>query len=256
MISAMHQTSSLHSRRFGFWGIIAALFWSASALAGPPFQTDDPEPTETGHWEVYAPLIEVSGRGADFQGEAGVEINYGAAPNLQITVGLPVAISHDETGWRTGAGDVALSAKYRFYHNEAAGLQVAAFPGITLPTGSNGFSAGKVTALLPVWVQKDSGPWSIFGGGGYAINPGEGNRNYWTGGIAVSRQLGPRLLLGIEADRTGADTAGGHASTSLGLGAIYQLKKPFRLLASAGPAFEDGGGKTSFHAFFALGVDF
>ena len=146
--------------------------------------------------------------------------------------------------------------KYRFYHDEAAGLSIAAFPGMTTPTGSNGFSAGRVTALLPVWVQKDAGPWSVFGGGGYAINPGPDNRNYCTSGIAVSRQFGERLVLGIEADRQGADTIDGSGSTSLGIGAIYQMKKPFRLLASGGPTFSDAGGKAGFHAFLALGLDF
>jgi hypothetical protein len=46
-----------------------------------------------------------------------------------------------------------------------------------------GKAAGKFTALFPVWVQKDLGPWSIFGGGGYAINAGVGNNDYWTGGL-------------------------------------------------------------------------
>lgn len=233
------------------------LLWGAqAAFAGPPFLTDDPEPTETHHWEVYAPLLEAEGRGADVEGTAGVELNYGAAPDLQLTVGLPVDYAHDAAGWRGGAGDVELSVKYRFFHDEDAGLQVAAFPGITLPTGSNGFGAGKVTALLPIWVQKNAGPWSIFGGAGYAINPGAGNRDYWTGGIAVSRQLGDRFLLGVEVNRQGAATVGAEPSTSLGLGAIYQFKAPFRLLASGGPTFEEHGGAAGFHSFIALGLDF
>jgi len=124
-----------------------------------------------------------------------------------------------------------------------------------LPTASNGMGAGRVTALLPVWLQKDSGPWSVFGGGGYAINPGAGNRDYWTGGVAVTRQLGESLLLGVEADRQGRDTVDGRAATSLGLGAIIDLPGPLRLLASGGPSFEDGGAE-GFHAFAALGLDF
>ena len=52
------------------------------ASAGPPFLTDDPEPTETGHWEIYGPLVEADGKGADYSGSAGVELNYGAAENL------------------------------------------------------------------------------------------------------------------------------------------------------------------------------
>jgi hypothetical protein len=226
------------------------------AWAGPPFLTDDPEPTEAGHWEVYAPLLEAEGRGADFEGTAGVELNYGAAPDLQLTLGLPAAYTHDARGWRWGAGDVEISAKYRFYHDEAAGLSIAAFPGVTLPTGTNGMSAGKVTALLPIWAQKDIGPWSVFGGGGYAINPGGGNRDYWTGGVAVTRTVGERLLLGMEVDRQGVDTVGGSGSTRLGLGAIYQLKAPLRVLASGGPTFDDDGGSAGFHAFVAFGWDF
>ena len=241
---------------FGLAVRLALACIPASALAGPPFLTDDPEPTETKHWEIYAPVVEASGRGADFEGSTGIELNYGAAPDLQLTLGLPVAYAHDAQGWRWGAGDVRMSAKYRFFHDEAAGISIAAFPGLSLPTASHGMGAGHVTALLPIWGQKDFGAWSIFGGGGFAINPGAGNQDYWTGGIAITRQLDDRLLLGVEADRKGADTLDGRASTSLGAGAIYQLKAPFRLLASAGPTFEDGATGAGFHMFMALGLDF
>lgn len=168
---------------------------------------------------------------------------------------MPAAYSHDARGWRWAAGDLELSAKYRFYHDENAGLQIAFFPGVTLPTAGNGMGAGRVTALLPVWVQKDFGDWSVFGGGGYAINPGVGNRDYLTGGVALTRKFGERLLVGVEIDRHGADTFGGSASTSLGVGAILDLPGPLRLLASGGPTFDDRGGR-AFHTFIALGLDF
>ena len=42
----------------------------------------------------------------------------------------------------------------------------------------------------------------------------------------------------------------------LGVGAILQLPRPFRLLASGGPTFSDGGGAASYHGFVALGLDF
>ena len=246
-----------HRRRL-FWAFAIALvaLVPSPAFAGPPFLTDDPEPTETGHWEVYGPYVEAGGRGADYGGSTGVELNFGAAKDLQLTAGLPVAFAHDATGGTWGAGDLELSAKYRFYHNEAAGVQIAAFPGISIPTASNGLGAGRVTALLPVWAQKDFGKWSLFGGGGFAINPGPGNRNFWTGGAVLTRQVSQRLMIGIEANRQGADTVGGNGSTALGLGIIWQLKAPFRLLASGGPTIEDNQGGTGFHMFAALGVDF
>jgi hypothetical protein len=96
---------------------------------------------------------------------------------------------------------------------------------------------------------------SVFGGGGYMVNPGSGNRDYWTGGVAMTHQIGKRLQLGAEINRQGADTVGGRASTSAGLGAILDLKGPFRLLASGGPTWIDGGG-SGFHAYAALGLDF
>jgi hypothetical protein len=234
---------------------LAAALLPATAQAGPPFLTDDPVPTDTGHWEVYAPLFEADGKGKDFAGTFGAEINYGPMKDVQLTLGLPTSFTHDATGSSWGAGDLKASVKYRFYHDEAAKLQIAAFPGVALPTASHGLGAEHVTALLPIWAQKDFGRWSVFGGGGYAINPGAGNRNYWTGGVAVARQLGDRLLIGLEVDRQGADTPTGSAATSLGVGAIYDLPGPFRLLASGGPTFDDRGGK-GFHAFAALGLDF
>lgn len=235
---------------------LSALLFPVAANAGPPFLTDDPAPTETGHWEIYAPMLDGEGGGGAFEGAFGAELNYGAAPGLQLTVGLPVDFTAAGGNLRASAGDLELSAKYRFYHDETAGLSIAAFPGITLPTATHGFGAGHVTAFLPVWAQKDIGPWSIFGGGGYTINPGADNLNFWQGGIAMSRQMTKRLLIGVEADRQGADTEDGAASTRLGVGMIYQLKSPFRLLASGGPTFEDGSGLTGCHLFVALGLDF
>ena len=236
--------------------------WSAillcvaqGAIAGPPFLTDDPEPTETGRWEIYAPVVEVEGTERAFDGSVGVELNYGAAPGLQLTVALPVGFSRDRRTWRFGGGDVEVAVKYRLYHDEVAHVQVAVFPGVALPTAGNGFGNRRVMGLLPVWAQKDMGAWSVFGGGGYAINPGSGNRDYWTGGVAVTRTIGDRVLIGIEGDRQGRDIADGSASTKFGIGAIWKFKAPFRLLASAGPSFDDDGEPASFHSFVALGID-
>jgi hypothetical protein len=236
--------------------IIAAFGVCTAAVAGPPFLTDDPEPTAHRHWEIYGPLIEADGKGGRFQGATAVEINYGLAPDVQLTVGLPVAFRHDSAGLQSGAGDIDISLKYRFLDDQASGWQAAVFPGVSLPTARSDFGSGRVTALLPVWAQKDSGPWSIFGGGGYAINPGPGNRNYWTGGLAASRQITPDLRLGVEINRQGADSDDARAFTSLGLAAIYQLRVPFRILVSAGPQFDDNESDTGFHAFVALGLDY
>lgn len=241
-------------------GTLATALFGVSMLAdpawaGPPFLTDDPEPTERHHWEIYGPLLEGEGRGGAFDGSAGVELNYGAARDVQVTVGLPWAIGHDAAGWH-GGGDIGVSVKYRVLNMPGSGIQVALFPAVTLPTARRGFGARRVTALLPVWVQKDVGPWSIFGGGGYALNPGSGNRHYWTGGAAVARSFGDRALLGIEVRLQGRDSSDGRASTSLGIGGTVTISCHLRLLASGGPTFEDKRRGAGYHGFLALGLDY
>ncbi|WP_375393165.1 hypothetical protein [uncultured Sphingomonas sp.] len=240
-------------RQLALAGLLAAM--PAPAFAGPPFLTDDPEPTDLGHWEIYAPLIEGAGVGRDYEGSFGAELNYGGLRNVQLTLGLPGAFAHDASGGRIGVGDLAVSVKYRFFHDEGAGVQIAVFPGLTLPTASKGLGNGRATALLPIWAQKDIGPWSIFGGGGYAVNPGAGNRSFWTGGIAVTRDLSKRLQLGAEIDRQGPGAVGARASTSLGAGGIVKLGGPFRFLASGGPTFTDGQRSSGWHGFAALGIN-
>ncbi len=59
---------------------------------GPPYLTDDPEPTDYKHFEIYNFTNGTATR-ADTSGEAGIDINYGGAPNLQLTATIPAAYS-------------------------------------------------------------------------------------------------------------------------------------------------------------------
>lgn len=169
----------------------AAVATPLAALAGPPYVTDDPAPTEPGGWEVYA---FGEGRRPDgaIEGEVGLDINYGAAPDLQLTLVLPMAVE-DAGRSHAGAGDVEFAAKWRFLRQGERTPDVAVFPAITLPTGDPRFSEGEPTLFLPLWAQKDFGAWSVFGGGGYRIRQG---RDVWEAGVAVTRAVGSRLSLG------------------------------------------------------------
>ena len=242
-------------KRFGaWWGALTLLLSSSAALAGPPYDTDDPEPTELHHWEIYA-FGAGDGFGGVIDGASGVDLNYGAAPGVQLTATIPVAF---ETGAGThiGRGDLEIGVKYRFLHREKAGFSAAIFPRVILPTASRRFGTGRVRLLLPLWAQQELGDWSVFGGGGYTINPGPGNRDFWVAGLAVTRPLTHRLTLGAELFREGADEVGGRATARLGFGGIYSLGGPYSLLASAGPEFEDGRRAAGVHAYVALGLNF
>jgi hypothetical protein len=131
---------------------IAAALLSLPALAGPPYITDDPEPTDTGHYEIYFFAEGASARdGRD--GSAGIDFNYGAADDLQLTATLPFAWTAPRVGGdATGLGNVELAAKYRFLHHRDAGVDMAFFPRVFLPVGS-AVGENHASLLLPLWLQ-------------------------------------------------------------------------------------------------------
>lgn len=228
--------------------------FAASATAGPPYQTDDPEPTELRHWEIYA------FESADVQhtivdGEAGLDLNYGAVKDVQLTATLPLSFARDAgSEWRIGRGDVELGVKYRFVHDEAKGLQAAIFPRLIMPTASRGLGGARVRLLLPLWVEKDWGSTALFGGGGFEINPGSGNRNFWEAALALTHDVNSRTSLGLEITHQSHDTAGGSSSTGFSVGLIEKLGGPYSLLLAAGPNFS--GGATGYHSYAALALNF
>ena len=237
--------------------LVAALAITGTAvpaLAGPPYLTDDPVPTDTGHWEIYA-FTAAEGRRSTVDLDAGFDLNYGPVKGVQLTATLPLSFSHAPVeGWRSGTGDVELGVKYRFINDEKHGFSAAMFPRAILPTAAH--SPGERTRfLLPIWIGKDfAGGTSLFGGGAFTINPGVGNRDFWQGAIAVTHDLSDRVSVGTEVTRQGSDVIGGTAQTRAGVGSIVKLGGPYALLFSGGPAWADH--RTGYHFYGALGLNF
>jgi hypothetical protein len=232
---------------------------AAPALAGPPYLSDDPEPTDPGHWEIYNYVIGLIGT-AGLSGEGGFDINYGAAKNLQLTAVLPLAFGNADgfklEGLDGGPGIIELAVKYKFLHesDDTWLPDVSLFPRVFVPT-SDRFSTGHSNLFLPLWAEKDFGPWSLFGGGGYQINPGAGQDSFWQGGFALSRAIGKRASLGGEIYVQGRDNAFGGGFTAANFAVTYRLTPHWSLLASAGPTWEEGGGHGQVF-YFALKADY
>lgn len=227
---------------------------AAPVIAGPPYLTDDPVPTDTGHWEIYA-FSAGQGHRSSIEEDVGLDLNYGAAHGVQLTATLPLSFSHTRLeGWESGTGDVELGMKYRFFHDEKAGLSAAIFPRAILPTASHSLGE-KTRFLLPLWLGKDfTGGTSLFGGGGYEINPGAGNRDFWQAAIALTQDLGETVSVGAEITRQGPDTVGGTDQTRAGAGSVIRLSKHDNLLVSGGPTWADH--RTGYHFYAALGLNF
>jgi len=87
------------------------------SLAGPPYVTDDPEPTDTGHWENYLYTETAHVAGQTVRPEAGIEINYGAFADTQLTWSLPLTPNPGPGGtgvvWAPLGGGVSWTPKKR-----------------------------------------------------------------------------------------------------------------------------------------------
>jgi Putative MetA-pathway of phenol degradation len=216
---------------------LCSLLSSSAALAGPPYTTDDPEPVELRHWEVYlATMPSLSTDGA-FGTAPHVEINYGALPNLQLHTILPLVYNRPHGGPLTyGPGDIEVGAKYRFIQEGDWVPMVGTFPQFELPTGSEarGLGTGSLHLLIPLWLQKSFGDFSTYGGGGYWINPGAGNRNFWLFGWQGQYKVAKWVSPGLEIFYTSADRIGGSGSLRFNVGAVFDLSEEHHILLSAG----------------------
>jgi hypothetical protein len=74
----------------------------------------------------------------------------------------------------------------------------------------------------------------VFGGGGYTLNPGRGNRNFAQAGVVVARTVLPGWQLGLEFYDQTSSAAGQRAVTGLNLGSTVHIKGPSSWLMSLG----------------------
>jgi hypothetical protein len=172
---------------------------ATTGFAGPPFLTDDPEPVPFKHWEFYVfSTVDATHKATNGTGPA-FEFNVGALPNLQAHLVLPLAFTapQDEPS-AYGLGDMEFGLKYRFIQETDHRPMVGVFPLLEIPTGdaNRGLGNGQPWGKLPLWLQKSWGPWTTYGGGGYAINPAPEQRSYYFGGWLLQRDFGERVTLG------------------------------------------------------------
>ncbi|HTW36972.1 MAG TPA: hypothetical protein VMD49_00205 [Steroidobacteraceae bacterium] len=223
---------------------------AAPVLAGPPFQTDDPEPVDLGHYEFYVfsgsdgTPVETDPVGPAF------EFNWGALPNTQLHAILsfgaiipsnnPAFAPAGEGPSAYGLLDTELGIKYRFIGESKYWPEIGTFPMIELPTGdySRGLGVGKTWYKLPLWAQKDWGPWTTYGGVGYEVVPQVGYKNFTYVGWLLQRDIGEKWTLGGELFYHGPEglaTPQTHDATMLDFGGYYYFRKPaFQLLFCVG----------------------
>jgi hypothetical protein len=232
------------------------------ALAGPPFVTDDPEPVDYQHWEINTAFA-----GSHVRGEAsgvapGADINYGALPNVQVHINVQMAYDQLSDGaFHYGYGDTELGVKYRFISpgKDDWWPQVAVYPLLEIPTGNDGKglgATGEVREFLPIWLQKDFGEWTTYGGGGYWHNPGLENKDDWFFGWLLERKITDKLTLGGELFHQTAETIiitpTDKSSSGFNLGGTYDLNKNYHLLFSAGKGMQNAQATNDFSYYLGI----
>lgn len=221
--------------------LLLLLLSTANLWAGPPFQTDDPEPVDFRHYEFYVfggmdgTPVETDPLGPAF------EANWGAVHNLQLHIIVPfgaIVPSNNPKYLPAGAGssaygltDMELGAKYRFVQETKHRPQIGTFTMLEVPTGNvdKGLGVGRVWYKLPVWAQKSWGKWTSYGGGGYQIVHQTQYNNFPFGGWLLQRDIGKRWTLGGEIFSHGAEglaTPQTKAATMIDLGGYYYIKNP------------------------------
>lgn len=232
---------------------------------GPPFQTDDPVPVDFGHYEFYifggvdGTPVALATAGPAF------EFNWGALPNVQIHAILPLGgsvPSNNPVDLPAGTGssefgltDMELGVKYGFIKQTKRRPQIGIFPMLEIPTGdaTKGLGVGRVWYKLPLWVEKDLGPWVFDGGAGYQVVKQTGYRSFPYGGMLIKRDAGKRLELGAEVfahAREGLAAAQTQASTMIDAGGYYHFKNPnTQLLFAYGHSI---AGQTENYAYLGM----
>jgi len=207
---------------------------AAPAFAGPPFFTDDPEPVQFRRYEIYL--------AAEYEHDTGevsgslplLEVNYGAAPNLQLSTGIPIAYRRASN---TAAAYLASSAefgtKFRFVQEDAGRPQISIYPQVFFG-GEGASGGGPPQYFLPLWLQKSYGPWTIFGGGGRWLNAQPPNQDFWFSGVGVQHDLRGGTIIGAEVYHSSPQMPNASDRTAIGVGFIAPVGSEHAVLGSFG----------------------
>jgi hypothetical protein len=216
--------------------IILNVFCIQMICPGPPFFTDDPQPVDFKHWEFYVSSVSTlhpdiwSGTSPHF------EVNYGLIPDLQVHLLFPINYSyslHHRADF--GYGNTEFGVKYCFIHETENRPQVGIFPILDIPTIKNPeFSNGKTQLFIPVWAQKTWGKLTTYGGLGYSINPGPGNKNWIFTGWEIQYDFSPKFMLGGELYYHTRDAIGTRSVAACNIGGSVNFTEEFHFIFSLG----------------------
>lgn len=218
------------------------------AFAGPPFKTDDPQPVDYRHWELYVASMQQFQRHETGASCPHFEVNYGVVSNVQLHLVAPLGYVHTVEGTHYGYSDTELGVKYRFVEETETVPQIGVFPLIELPTGNEDkqLGSGKVQAYVPAWVQKSWGKLTTYAGGGFWYNPGVGQKNWAFAGWEAQYDFSEVFTLGGEVFYQTADSEDSGSSGGFNFGGFINLNEKNHILFSLGHSISGGATITGY----------
>jgi hypothetical protein len=153
---------------------------------------------------------------------------------------VPVNQGADAAPSAFGLTDMEFGVKVAFFKETKKTPQIGMFPMFEVPTGdsSKGLGVGKTWYKVPLWLQKQIGPWTLDGGGGYVLNSQEGYKNYPYGGFLLKKELNKKWELAAEVFGHGGEGPGipyARRATLIDAGGYYHFKQDgLQLLFSYG----------------------
>jgi hypothetical protein len=188
------------------------------AIAGQPYETDDPEPVACHHVEVD---LQYSRQGLNPSTTApSVEIDYGPTQNVELSVAAQ-------------RGETELGTAIRFVPETKSFPQVGFLPDIVLKDD------GSSETFLPIWVQKTIGKWTFYGGSGIS-------QTYVSSGITAQFTPSAHSSFGAEVFTDNQRTPGQTSQPRFNLGYTGQLDEGHAIMLSAGRNF----GPASHYTFY------
>ncbi len=224
------------------------LLAQAAVLAGPPFITDDPQPVDYLHWELYFSSAQFFSSEEINATLPHIEINYGTIPDVQLHLILPMGFVYSDGNLSYGFSNTELGIKYRFVEETDDWPQVGTFPMIEIPTASNNqnLGSGQAQIFFPLWMQKSWGNLTTYGGGGFWYNPGEGKKNYLYLGWELQYDFSKMVTLGGELFFHTTDVVDGKSDAGCNLGGFINFDETNHLLFSFGHNFFGTGTFTGY----------
>jgi hypothetical protein len=227
-------------RHWQWLAAVPLILGAGCVVAGPPFFSNDPDPPETGQWEVILPTTATRQPDGGIAGEwTTANFNYGYDARTQLSFALPLAYQRSAAGSvHSGLGDVMLEYKRRFGTDPEAGY-FGINPAVSLPTGDAGRGLGRGNAVvqLPLLYQRRRGEWVGYADARYRWRAGEQRASSWFIGTVLERRLTARSEVGVEIYTVTARAPASDATIGFNVGMRYTVAPKVRLIASAGRGY-------------------